>query len=226
MTTTKRTRLAPGQRRAQLIELGLALLREKPIEEISVEDIAAQAGVSKGLLFHYFGSKNEFQAALVQAVTHQLLDATQPDYSRTPLRALEAALDSYISFVEQAPNLYISMLRGALSNMPAMVASVEASRASIAERILALVTSLGIDDTTALRVSLRGWIALVEEAVIDWLTKRELERGELIELLTGALIGVILGPMLAREGTLTHLFPEFDRPLAETIGPPAEDQAG
>ncbi|MBD8507799.1 TetR/AcrR family transcriptional regulator [Hoyosella sp. G463] len=226
MTTTKRTRLAPGQRRAQLIELGLALLREKPIEDISVEDIAAQAGVSKGLLFHYFGSKNEYQAALVQAVTHQLLDATEPDYSQTPLRALEAALDSYISFVEQAPNLYISMLRGALSSIPDMVASVEASRASIAVRILALVTSLGIDDTIALRVSIRGWIALVEEAVIDWLTKREIERGELIELLTGALIGVILGPMLAREGTRTHLFPEFNRPIAETLGPTPEDRAG
>ncbi|WP_278315339.1 TetR/AcrR family transcriptional regulator [Lolliginicoccus levis] len=226
MTTTKRTRLAPGKRRAQLIELGLALLQEKPIEEISVEDIAAQAGVSKGLLFHYFGSKSEFQAALVQAISLQFLDATEPDYSQTPLRALETALDSYISFVEQAPNLYISMLRGALSSMPEMVASVEASRSGIADRILVLVASLGIDDTIPLRVSIRGWIALVEEAVIDWLTKREIERGELIELLTGALIGVILGPMLAREGTIAHLFPEFDRPLAETIAPGTEDRTG
>ena len=63
MDAVKRTRLDPAQRRAQLIDLGARMLAERPLEQISVEDIADQAGVSRGLLFHYFASKSEFHLA-------------------------------------------------------------------------------------------------------------------------------------------------------------------
>ncbi len=56
MDAVKRVRLSPEERRAQLIDLGVRMLADRPLEQISVEDIADQAGVSRGLLFHYFAS--------------------------------------------------------------------------------------------------------------------------------------------------------------------------
>ena len=58
MDGAKRTRLSPDERRAQLIDLGARMLAERPLEQISVEDIADQAGVSRGLLFHYWRPKD------------------------------------------------------------------------------------------------------------------------------------------------------------------------
>ncbi|MCU1657877.1 MAG: TetR family transcriptional regulator, partial [Pseudonocardiales bacterium] len=60
MAPDKRIRLSPEARRAQLIELGVEMLATRTLDELSVEDIAQQAGISRGLLFHYFSSKQEF----------------------------------------------------------------------------------------------------------------------------------------------------------------------
>ncbi|GGC70644.1 TetR/AcrR family transcriptional regulator [Hoyosella rhizosphaerae] len=217
MPVHKRTRLSPSERRTQLIELGLVLLQKKSIEDISVEDIAAQAGVSKGLLFHYFGSLTEFQAALVSSASEQLVAATEPDLTLAPIDALRAALDNYITFVEQAPNLYISMLRGALSNIPEMVESVNNSRNRIADRILALLPTLGVDDSPIIQFSVRGWIALVEETVVHWLADPSVPRNDILDLLNGSLVGILLGPKLMGDGAIEQLFPEFTKPITERM---------
>ena len=81
MDAVKRTRLDPAQRRAQLIDLGARMLAERPLEQISVEDIADQAGVSRGLLFHYFASKSEFHLAIVRHSSEQMLQRTEPSES-------------------------------------------------------------------------------------------------------------------------------------------------
>ena len=85
MDAVKRTRLDPAQRRAQLIDLGARMLAERPLEQISVEDIADQAGVSRGLLFHYFASKSEFHLAIVRHSSEQMLQRTEPSESDDPM---------------------------------------------------------------------------------------------------------------------------------------------
>ena len=66
MTREKRTRLDPAARRAQLIALGVEMLATRTLDALSVEDIAKQAGISRGLLFHYFASKQEFHTAVAR----------------------------------------------------------------------------------------------------------------------------------------------------------------
>ena len=67
MTAAKRTRLTPEARRAQLIELGVEMLATRTLDELSVEEIAQHAGISRGLLFHYFASKQEFHIEVARA---------------------------------------------------------------------------------------------------------------------------------------------------------------
>ena len=75
-------RLSPEERRRQLIALGVEMLRDRAVEDISVGEIATQAGISRGLLFHYFSSKQDFQLAILRHANRELLHRTAPDPRR------------------------------------------------------------------------------------------------------------------------------------------------
>ena len=49
-----RSRLTPEQRRDQILDLGMAAFSVLPFEQVAMEDIAAQAGISRALIYHYF----------------------------------------------------------------------------------------------------------------------------------------------------------------------------
>lgn len=53
-------------RREQLLASGVELLRRRPQHEVSIEEIAEAAGVSKGLLYHYFPTKTDFIVAALK----------------------------------------------------------------------------------------------------------------------------------------------------------------
>jgi len=53
MAEERRTRLTPDERRAQLVALGVAALAHSPLEDVTMELLSEQAGVSRALLFHY-----------------------------------------------------------------------------------------------------------------------------------------------------------------------------
>ena len=78
MTAAKRIRLSPEARREQLLELGVQMLTTRTLDELSVEALAEQAGISRGLLFHYFRNKQDFHRAVVQRAADDLIETTAP----------------------------------------------------------------------------------------------------------------------------------------------------
>ena len=67
------TRTKPAeQRRAELLAAGQALFGAKGIAATSLEDIAQRAGVSKGLFYLYFHSKEDLVLALQEQFSHQV----------------------------------------------------------------------------------------------------------------------------------------------------------
>jgi AcrR family transcriptional regulator len=52
-----RRRLDPEQRRAQLLDIGARLFAERAYEDVWIEEVAELAGVSRGLMYHYFPTK-------------------------------------------------------------------------------------------------------------------------------------------------------------------------
>ena len=99
MRETKRVRLSPEARRAQLIELGVDLLATRRLDELSVELIAKTAGISRGLLFHYFSSKQEFHVEVARAAAAELIARTEPDPAAAPLEALRGGLTAFVDYV-------------------------------------------------------------------------------------------------------------------------------
>ena len=74
-----RRRLSADDRRRQLVGIGLAKIVEKPIQDLSMDDIAAEAGISRGLVFHYFPTKTDFYLACIAAAGRRMLRTTAPD---------------------------------------------------------------------------------------------------------------------------------------------------
>src|SRR5204863_260541 len=79
VTEEKRTRLSPEDRRRQLLGIGLRMLVEKPIQDLPLDAVAAEAGISRGLLFHYFPTKTDYYDAVIDAALRRVLRNISPD---------------------------------------------------------------------------------------------------------------------------------------------------
>jgi AcrR family transcriptional regulator len=205
MTREKRTRLDPVARRAQLIALGVEMLATRTLDALSVEDIAKQAGISRGLLFHYFSSKQEFHTAVARAAAQELLDRTEPDIALPPVEALRDALGSFIGYVEENPDNYKSLVRGAASGDAEMRGIFDHTRASMAKRVIAIVGQMGFELGPRAQLAVHGWVAYSEECTIGWIDNRTVSREELQEMLTKALPAVVLASTDEEVGSLVSI---------------------
>ncbi|NQE90628.1 TetR/AcrR family transcriptional regulator [Nocardia terpenica] len=194
----KRVRLSPAERREQLITLGARMLRERALEDISVGEIAARAGISRGLLFHYFTSKQDFQLAIVRHANAELLARTMPDRSLSLPDMLRDAVDRYVRYVSDNRTSYLALLRGPASTRPELVTLVDATRYAIVDRILAEAPVSPDDpDRPRLRLAVRGWIAFAEETTLSWLREETITRDQLIGLLVESLPALARNPLLS-----------------------------
>lgn len=184
-----RVRLTHEARRAQLVALGVDLLRTRSLDQLSLEDVASAAGISRGLPFHYFRTRSEFLVAVVGASAEQLLAATDADPALEPVERLRRGLLGYIDYIEANAAAYIALVRGAAGADESLVAVFDRTRESLVERIL---TGLGPGIATDLgRLAARGWLGMVEETTVSWLRERSVPREELVWLLNQALVRVV-----------------------------------
>ena len=195
----KRVRLAPGERRQQLLDLGIRMLSERGLEQVSVEEIADQAGISRGLLFHYFPSKRDFHLAVVRHASDGLLRAIRPDQALSLGPMLYDAMRRYVDYVVENQQAYISQLRGPASADPDFVEIFDGNRAAIAGLIFTHAPVPGEIDRTVLELAVRGWIAFIEETTISWVRAQHISRDQLVELNVRALAALVLGSEGAAE---------------------------
>ena len=74
-----RRRLEPQHRREELLDTAAARFAEKPYEDVLMEDIAARAGVSRALLYHYYPNKRDLYVAIFRRASNRFLARVSPD---------------------------------------------------------------------------------------------------------------------------------------------------
>ncbi|MEA3265339.1 MAG: TetR/AcrR family transcriptional regulator [Candidatus Fermentibacteria bacterium] len=90
-------------KREQLLNAGLTLLMNRPADKISMDDVAAEAGVTKPMVYYYFGSKLGFYEQLVEytanSLQKMLQDCLEPDISFRELlqRIINARIDQLVT---------------------------------------------------------------------------------------------------------------------------------
>jgi AcrR family transcriptional regulator len=167
MVTDRRTRLTPEERRAQLVSLGVASLADSPLEALTFDDLAKRAGVSRGLLSYYFGSKQGLHREVVRTARDSMLHASEPQPDLEPLDRLHDTLSRIVRFVREHRGTFFSLVRGVASGDFEVREVVEQARASQAERLLAVFLELGTPDTELLRIAMRSWVSFAEETLVE-----------------------------------------------------------
>ncbi|MES2171459.1 MAG: TetR/AcrR family transcriptional regulator [Actinomycetota bacterium] len=183
MDQDRRTRLAPDERRRQLVALGVASLVDSPLESLTIEQLAKRAGVSRGLLFYYFGSKQGLHREVVLAARDGMLNATRPVPDLAPLDRLHSTLTRTVQFVRDHRGTFYSLVRGAASGDPEVREVVEQARVEQAERVIAVFLELGMPDTELLRIALRSWVAFAEEALVEGALTTAMPSEQIVEFL-------------------------------------------
>ncbi len=181
------TRLENDERRRQLLDLGADLFTRHAYDEISMAQIAREAGISKALLYHYFPSKQDYFVATLASGADELRRRVEPDPDLPPAEALTAAVDAYLGWIEQNAEAYEKLLQSA-AMVPDVRELVEGFRGATVDRIL-----VGIGATEpAARTAVRGWLWFMDGACLDWIAHRDIERPQLLGLLLGTLFGALM----------------------------------
>lgn len=188
-----RSRLTREQRRAQLIDLGMQMVEASSFDAVSVDDVAARAGISRSLLFHYFPTKRDFQLALAEQAAHDLLERIAPDPDLDPVARLRTGAGSYIDYVTDRREAYLSLVRGAAGGDDAMRVVFDGTRAQIAGWLLMGLGHEPEDAPQDLWLAARGWVALLEEMCVVWLQTDVLDRDEFVDLMERATTALFAG---------------------------------
>ena len=115
----ERVRMTGQQRREQLLDVGRKLFAEKGFEAVSVEEIAAKAGVSKPVVYEHFGGKEGLYAVLVDremsyllvAITDALDQADDGDGRVSPRLLLERAGLALFDYIDRYPDGFRILVR-------------------------------------------------------------------------------------------------------------------
>jgi AcrR family transcriptional regulator len=185
------TRLGPEARREQILATAQGLFEERGYEGVSMSDVAAAAKVTRGLVHPYFGSKRELYVEVVRSLLGDVPVLIGPDEASSledmVKRNANAVLDYYSANRQLLLEIAPSPDRG---RDPEIAALAESAREAAVDRVV----SNHFGDSPAppeVRLVIRSFLGLVEEASREWLLRRRATRAQLEALLTEAMLALM-----------------------------------
>jgi AcrR family transcriptional regulator len=187
MTTGVRRRMGVEERRQQLIGVALELFSRRSPDDVSIDDIASAAGISRPLVYHYFpGKLSLYEAALRRAADDLAGRFAEPREGPLGARLLRV-MRRYFDFVDEHGPGFSALMRGGpaasvggahtMSHVSATHALVDSVRQAAYDQIL---VHLGVTEPPArLELVIRSWISLAESTALIWLDGRRIPRAEL-----------------------------------------------
>ena len=186
-------RLEPDERREQILTCAVRLFGERPYAEVSTTDLARAAGVARGLINHYFGTKKDLYLEVVRIM------ATIPEFAVEQLPDADIATRVHASvtwFLDTVSRLARPWL--------ATVGAEGVGRDRDVERVLAeadeviadrVLVAVGLDDVVQhreeLRAMIRAYAMLARAAAREWLDRGALTREDAHDLCSTALLAMV-----------------------------------
>ncbi|GAB2740894.1 TetR/AcrR family transcriptional regulator [Streptomyces bullii] len=178
MTTGVRRRMGVEERRQQLIGVALELFSRRSPDEVSIDEIASAAGISRPLVYHYFpGKLSLYEAALKRASDDLAARFMEPHEGPLGARLLRV-MGRFFDFVDEHGPGFSALMRGGpavgSSTTNALIDSVRQAA------YVQILSHLGVTDPPArLELVVRSWISLAESTALIWLDGRRIPRAEL-----------------------------------------------
>jgi AcrR family transcriptional regulator len=196
-----RVRLETDERRAQLLQLARKAFSDRSYDEVSIDDLAREAKISKGLLYHYFPTKRDLYVAGLRQIAEELMQRmTAIPTDLPPVDRVRAGLDAYLDHVHQHSRAFVSLMRGGIGSDPEVVQVIESVRRRLADRFVEGSLLPDLAGNVKFETTVRGWIGFVEAASIDWCANPRLTRTELRDLLQSILFSImaVVAPQVLR----------------------------
>ena len=184
--TPKYQRLDPAMRRDQILDAANALFSERGYADVSIEDIASSAGVTRGLVHHYLGGRKEVYVALLERVGADREEHLRPPVGPSARARVADSVSRWLDWTEANRATYLGTIAPGED-----VADPEVRRvvAELVHRAVALLVVFHSDlakDSPRLRHALECWTGLNRAATRGWL-RGEATRDATQELLTSTL---------------------------------------
>jgi AcrR family transcriptional regulator len=188
-------RLDHDERRRQILACARRLFSERSYDAVSTTDIANEAGVARGLLHHYFGTKRDLYLEVVRELMRM---PSNPVPLEAPGRGLERVIDEsvdrWLTMLERNRGTWLAAnaARGLGARDPELEAILEEAREQAADRLIeALQTYEAATAPPALRALIRSYSGFAEVASVEWLARGRLTREQLHTMLTQTFLSLI-----------------------------------
>jgi AcrR family transcriptional regulator len=179
------------ERRQQLIGVALELFSRRSPDEVSIDEIASAAGISRPLVYHYFpGKLSLYEAALRRAADDLAERFVEPRQGPLGARLLRV-MRRFFDFVDDHGPGFSALMRGGpavgSSTTNALIDSVRQAA------YVQILSHLGVTDPPArLELVVRSWISLAESTALIWLDGRRVPRAELERQLVHDLAALLV----------------------------------
>ena len=189
MSSPAYSRLDVDERRRQLLDASARIFTERRYDAVSMNEIAAEAGISKGLLYHYFTNKQELFRATLEDAARDIAIRIEPDVSLPPAERVKASVSAYLDWIEDHEASYVRLIEdvGRVSQVRELVTRVREDTAK-------LIASQAVEGEPprALVTAALGWLWSMDGVCVDWLARRHMTREQVQDFLMATLLGAVM----------------------------------
>jgi AcrR family transcriptional regulator len=195
-------RLDHDERRRQILACARRLFSERHYAAVSTTDIARAAGVARGLLHHYFGTKRDLYLEVVRSMMRTPSTPVPLQQGGQSIEAIiDAGVDRWLTMLERNRGTWLALIGGrGLGTDPEVEAILEAAREQAADR---LIEALRSHEASAapphLRALIRAYSGFAEAASVEWLQRGRLTRAQIHAALVQGFLSIVADVLSAVE---------------------------
>jgi AcrR family transcriptional regulator len=186
------SRLEPDARRDSILAAARRVFVRSSPAEASTAEIASEAGVTRGLVHHYFGTKRELYLAVVADLAAKLPDLVRTDVRELPVDAMvDANVTSWLDSIDRDRDLWMALLGVELVGRdPEIEAIMSEARDAAIDRMAGNQAQEG-EVTAELRLVLRIFLGAAESAALEWALHERATREQVHAVLKGTLLAMV-----------------------------------
>lgn len=190
----RRQRLEHDERRQQILDCARGLFSRRSYDSVSTSEIAREAGIARGLLHHYFGTKRDLYLEVVRTLMRM---PSNPVPLTATDRGIEAVIDDsverWLTMLQRNRGTWLAALgaRG-LGRDAEVEAILEQAREQAADRLIEALGSGGAAHAPdELRATIRAYSGFAEAASVQWLERGRLTREQIHALLVQGFLAIV-----------------------------------
>ncbi len=201
MAPEARTRLTPDSRRRQILDVARRLYATHPYAAVTTAEVAHEAGVTRGLVHHYFGGVRDLYITVLEEVAAEAIAIPGSIEGLSREQRVARNIDAWLDLTESNRETFFALaMHGGAIPDPVIRKLVDAGRDAATDRIVEANSDL-ISDTPGARLALRGLLAMHEAACAQWLSGK-VSRDQVHTLLTSVFLDLLTRTIPQLEGTV------------------------